>query len=166
MTLWAQIKSVVLGWNFGWVVSVLVWCGVTRRVSSYLIFGEVESVWRKWNTSINQIPKIKSCAHAMCRKMCVEKVSVCAPCCTSFLSTSRWAGRTRYCCGSSCSALFWWFSNWWINFWTACLRMWQCSRKEHSLDSEVYFSATYFLYVPPCLSEWLKNFLASELVVS
>ena len=51
-------------------------------------------------------------------------------------------------CRSSCNAfMFGWFSNWWISFWTACLRMWSClldSRVEQCLDSEVHFTATSF----------------------
>ena len=40
-----QIKTVVLVWNLGLVLGVLVWCDVTRRVSSYLIFESVGSIW-------------------------------------------------------------------------------------------------------------------------
>ena len=49
-----QIKIVVLGCNLGLVLGVLVWCGVTRGVSSYLIFGVVGLVRGKWNTSITK----------------------------------------------------------------------------------------------------------------
>ena len=48
-TLWAIhvscVKIVVLGWNLGSVLGVLVRRGVTRQVSLYLAFGVVESVW-------------------------------------------------------------------------------------------------------------------------
>ena len=54
-----QIKIVVLGWNFGLVLGVLVCRGVTRRVSSYLIFGVVELVLVKNGTLAKPIPKIK-----------------------------------------------------------------------------------------------------------
>ena len=50
-------KIVVLGWN---LLVVLVWCGVARRVSSYLIFGVDELVWKRMKHFYNQIPKIKS----------------------------------------------------------------------------------------------------------
>ena len=63
-----QIKIVVPGWNLGVVLSVLVWCGVTRRVSSFLIFDVVELVWRRMKQFHNQIPKIKS--HAC---TCIER---------------------------------------------------------------------------------------------
>ena len=56
----AQFKIVVPGWNLGLVLGVLVWRGVTRRVSSYLIFGVVEFVWKRMKHLKNQIPKIKS----------------------------------------------------------------------------------------------------------
>ena len=56
----AQITIVVLGWNLGLVLGVLDWCGVTRRVSSYLIFGVVDSVWWRMKHFKSQIPKIKS----------------------------------------------------------------------------------------------------------
>ena len=55
-----QIKIVVLGWNPGLVLGVLVWCGVTRGVSSYLIFGVVGLVRGKMKHFYNQMPKIKS----------------------------------------------------------------------------------------------------------
>ena len=55
-----QIKIVVLGWNLGFVLGVLVWCGITRQVSLNLIFGFVESVWRRMKHFYNQIPKILS----------------------------------------------------------------------------------------------------------
>ena len=40
-----QIKIVVLGWNLGFVLGVLVGCGITRQVSLYSILGVVELVW-------------------------------------------------------------------------------------------------------------------------
>ena len=46
----AQIKIAVLGCNLGSVLGVLVRFGVTRRVSSYLIFGVVEMVLGKNET--------------------------------------------------------------------------------------------------------------------
>ena len=55
-----QIKSVVRGWNLGFVLGVLVWCGVTRQVSLYLTFGVVELAWGRMEPFYNQIPKIKS----------------------------------------------------------------------------------------------------------
>ena len=55
-----QIKIVVLGWNLGFVLGVLVWCGITRQVSVYLTFGVVELVWCTLKHFSNQIQKIKS----------------------------------------------------------------------------------------------------------
>ena len=42
-----QIKVVVLGWNLGFVLGLLVWCGITRQVSLYLTVGVVELVWEE-----------------------------------------------------------------------------------------------------------------------
>ena len=53
----AQIKIVVLGWNLDLILSVLVWCGVTRRVSSNFIFSVVELVWGRMKYFKNQMIK-------------------------------------------------------------------------------------------------------------
>ena len=39
-----------VGWNLGLDLGVLVSCGVTRRVSSYLIFGVVGWFGEEWKT--------------------------------------------------------------------------------------------------------------------
>ena len=87
-----------------------------------------------------------------------------------FLQLSLNGLNTRFCCRSACSAsLFGWFLNWWINFWTVCLRMWSCSwtvECENPWSLESISPRQVSLYVPPCLSEWSKDFLASELMVS
>ena len=55
-----QIKIVVLGWDLGFVVGVLVWCGITRQVFLYLTFGVVELVWWTMKHFYDQIPMTKS----------------------------------------------------------------------------------------------------------
>ena len=47
-----QFKIVVMSWNLGLVLGLLVWCCVTRRVSSYLICGFSDWLGEEWNTSI------------------------------------------------------------------------------------------------------------------
>ena len=39
---------------------MLVWCGVTRRVSSYLIFGFFDWFGEEWNTSVNKSQKSRA----------------------------------------------------------------------------------------------------------
>ena len=65
-------------------------------------------------------------------------------------------------------------SNWWINFWTASLRVWSCSWMVEWVNHWILKSISprqLSLYVPPpqvslCLLEWSKDVLASELVLS
>ena len=68
----AQIKIVVLDWNRGLVLGVLVWCGVTRRVTSFLIFGVVELVWKN-ETLLKPNPKYQELGFHPCINLHREK---------------------------------------------------------------------------------------------
>ena len=70
-----QSKIVVMNWNLGLVLGVLVWCGVTRRVSSYLIFGIFDWFGDEWNTSITMSQISRADSPSMRNPSSKERVS-------------------------------------------------------------------------------------------